>query len=74
MPLSFVKSGQKVILRDISWGHKFRKRLQDMGLTMGVEFKIVANNLNGAVVIKLRDTKLAIGRGMSEKILVEEII
>lgn len=71
MLLSMAIEGQNVILRDINWGYKLRKRLQDMGLTPGVEVNIVSSNSRGAFIIKLRGTKLVIGRGIAQKLLVD---
>ncbi|MTI67690.1 MAG: ferrous iron transport protein A [Firmicutes bacterium] len=73
MPLAMTKSGDNVVLKDISWGHRLKKRLQDMGLTPGVEIKVVSGNNRGAVIVSLRGSKLVLGRGMAQKILVESI-
>lgn len=72
MPLAMVNAGQKVRLKDIFWGKKLNKRLCDMGLTAGVEFDVVSN-AKGASMINLRGTKLVLGRGVAQKILVDLI-
>lgn len=52
------------------WG--FRKRLEDMGLTPGTKVTVVkAAPFNGPVEVYVRDSRLAIGRGMAERIFVE---
>ncbi len=73
MSLMMVRSGKKVVLKEITWGQKLRKKLQDMGLTPGVRFDIVSASSNGPVIIDIRGTRLALGRGILSKILVEEV-
>ncbi|MDH5702103.1 MAG: ferrous iron transport protein A [Candidatus Bathyarchaeota archaeon] len=52
------------------WG--FRKRLEDMGLTPGTKVTVVrAAPFNGPLEVHVRGSRLAIGRGMAERILVE---
>ena len=53
-------------------GWKFRKRLEDMGLTPGTEVTVVKSApFNGPLEVCARGSKLAIGRGMAERIFVE---
>jgi len=52
------------------WG--FRKRLEDMGLTPGTKVTVVKlAPFNGPLEVYVRGSRLAIGRGMAERILVE---
>jgi Fe2+ transport system protein FeoA len=52
------------------WG--FRKRLEDMGLTPGTKVTVVKSApFNGPLEVYVRGSRLAIGRGMAERILVE---
>jgi Fe2+ transport system protein FeoA len=48
------------------------KRLCDLGLTPGTVFTKVRGHNGGPVLIEVRDTKLALGHGLANKILVEE--
>ena len=53
-------------------GWRFEKRLEDMGLTPGTEVTVVRSApFNGPLEIRVRDSRLAIGRGMAERIFVE---
>ena len=53
-----------------AWG--FRKRLEDMGLTPGTKITVVKSApFRGPVEIHVRDSRLAIGKGMAERIFVE---
>lgn len=52
------------------WG--FRKRLEDMGLTPGTEVTVVRSApFRGPLEVHVRGSRLAIGRGMANRILVE---
>jgi Fe2+ transport system protein FeoA len=42
-----------------------------MGFTPGVEVTMIQNYTHGPLIVALRDTRLALGRGEAEKILVE---
>ena len=53
-------------------GWRFGKRLEDMGLTPGTEVTVVKSApFSGPLEIRVRGSRLAIGRGMAERILVE---
>jgi len=52
-----------------SWG--FQRRLEDMGLTPGTRVMVVKSApFHGPIEIHVRGSRLAIGRGMAERILV----
>jgi Fe2+ transport system protein FeoA len=52
------------------WG--FRKRLEDMGLTPGTRVTVVRSApFRGPLEVRIRGSRLAIGKGMAERIFVE---
>ncbi len=53
-------------------GNRFREKVYSMGLNPGVRFKILINSGHGPVELEVRQTKLAIGRGMTQKIKIRE--
>lgn len=71
MTLSRTDQGKEVTLKYISGGRGVRSRLYSMGLTPGVTLTVLNQGGAGPVMISLRDSRLAIGRGMAEKIFVE---
>ncbi len=51
------------------WG--FQKRLEDMGLTPGAKITVVKSApFHGPIELQVRGSRLAIGRGMAERIMV----
>ena len=71
MPLTMVSPGQEVAFKAMHGGRGVRSKLADLGLTPGVKLKVVSNGLPGPLIINVRDTKLALGYGMANKIMVE---
>jgi Fe2+ transport system protein FeoA len=52
------------------WG--FRKRLEDMGLTPGIRVTVVKSApFHGPLEVYVRGSRLALGKGMAERIFVE---
>jgi ferrous iron transport protein A len=48
-------------------------RLLDLGLTKGCVFEVVQASSKGPVLIEIRGTRIALGHGLANKILVEEV-
>lgn len=71
MPLVMARPGEEVFLVGIRAGFGLRKRLADMGLSPGVRLRIVHSQLPGPVIIELRGSRIALGRGMTQRIMVK---
>ncbi|MCK4568249.1 MAG: ferrous iron transport protein A [Candidatus Thorarchaeota archaeon] len=53
--------------------HNVRCRLLDMGLVPGTRVKVINNQNRGPILVEVRDSKMALGRGLASKILVYKI-
>lgn len=73
IPLSVVKPGEKVRLVAVHAGRGLRARLAAMGLTPGTEVQVVSNHQWGPVIVALKQTRLMLGRGMTQKIHVQSV-
>lgn len=83
LPLTGLKDGESGIIIAITgsprhghgrFGHNwgFKQRLEDMGLTPGTKVTIVKSApFHGPIELQVRGSRLAIGRGMAERILVK---
>jgi len=80
VPLTLLKNGETGIVTSIKTGHGrgfgrgwgFEKRLMDMGLTPGTKVTVVKSApFHGPLEIFVRGSRLALGRGMAERIFVE---
>ncbi len=70
LPLSMAKSGERVMVSRIGGTDDVRQHLQDLGFVVGSEVEIVSAPGNGNVIVKLRDSRLAITAKMAEKVMV----
>ena len=78
--LTVLKNGEIGIVTTVKMGHgkgrgqgwSFGKRLLDMGLTPGTKVMVVKTApFHGPVEILVRGSRLALGRGMAERVFVE---
>jgi len=70
MSLAVVQSGTQVHLLSIEGGHTLQGRLSALGFLPGVEIEVLQNNFGGPLIIKLRGSRMALGRGMAQKLIV----
>jgi ferrous iron transport protein A len=72
LPLTQAPPGHPVRLIEIDAGKALRHRLTELGLTPGVTLTVVQDD-GGPLLVTVRESRVALGRGMAEKILVREI-
>ena len=70
MPLSMVSSGEVVQVVAVRAGWGLQRRLADMGLTPGVQVRVMNSQRPGPVVLDIRGSRLALGYGVAHKIMV----
>lgn len=71
MPLAMVAPGEEVRLTAIRGGRRLRKRLADLGLNLGMTVRVIQRDRHGPLILAVKDGRLALGRGMAHKIMVE---
>ncbi len=71
-PLGMVNPGKEVTLAAIHGGRGLRARLTDMGLSEGVKLKVLHSHRFGPCIVLVGNTRLVLGYGMAQKILVRE--
>ena len=72
MPLSLVPEGRSVRLRRVQAGSGLAARLTAMGLLPGAQVQVCHNDRNGPVILGVNGSRLMLGRGMAEKVSVED--
>ena len=72
LPLAMVGTGQVVKLVRVAAGRILTRRLAELGLTPGVQLEILQDQ-GGPLLLAVRDSRLALGRGMAHKIIVETV-
>jgi len=71
-PLSKVEPDKEVSVVSIQGGKALKARLVAMGLNEGVKLKVLQSQANGPCLILVGETRLMLGYGMAQKILVKE--
>ena len=70
MPLAMAKTSERVIIKERAGGPNARARLASMGLRLGDQIEIINNTGQGRIILGRDLTRLAIGRGIAQKIMV----
>jgi len=74
LTLSASDVGKTYTLIKFSGGDSFRDKLYAIGLNPGISFKVLINSGRGPIELEVRRNKLAIGRGMADKIIIKEYV
>ena len=69
-PLSFVLDGERVVVKEINGGRGLNRRLCELGIGIGAAITVMQNS-GGPVIISMGGCRMALGKGVSTKILVE---
>ena len=70
--LTMARPGKKVTIVRIAGGAGRRARLTAMGLREGMTVRILHSHHPGPILVAADNTRLAIGRGMAQAIMVRE--
>lgn len=74
IPLSFVLVNDCAELIEIRGTPDFRKRMADLGLVSGTHVRVVQNTPNAPMIVAFRnDARLALGHGVSHKLIVKPL-
>ena len=69
--LSDVAAGEIATITDFQGGRMVNSRLASLGFTPGVRLDMSQNYGHGPLIVKVRGTRVALGRGEAAKIIVE---
>lgn len=72
MTLKDGQIGQNYIVEELKVEQQLRRRLEALGLIDGTKIQLMNQNRDGAVVFKVRGTRLAIGNKIAEAIHIRE--
>ena len=68
--LSDLRSGDRARVDTLFGGAGFRSRLAALGFTPGAEVRMLQNYGRGPVIVNIRDTRIALGRGEAKRVRV----
>lgn len=69
MPLSMVKEGEPNIIRKVGGKEETRRFLEKLGFVTGGMVTVVSE-INGNMIVNIKNSRVAIGKDMANKILV----
>lgn len=73
MTLRDAHVGHEYVVKELNLEQAIKRRLEALGLIHGTKVQKLNQNRNGAVVFKVRGTRLAIGDKIAASIFVEEV-
>ena len=79
LPLAMLPIGAKGKITGIRGGRRMARRLSDMGFIQDVEVTIVHSHAShnpghgGPLVVDVKDSRIALGRGVAMKIMGQEV-
>ena len=66
-------SGCSYSIKKLSLPLRLTLRLEVLGMTGGTDVLVMNNKSHGTMIIKIRGTRFALGKGITENIEVEEV-
>ena len=72
LPLTLAKPGERLVIKEISGGAGAKMRLLTMGLRTDDKIEVITNNNQGQLAIAADLKRYVLGRGLAEKIMVEQ--
>mgnify|MGYP002544887611 FL=1 len=69
MPLSLVKEGEPNIIKKVGGKEETRKFLENLGFVTGGTVTVISQT-GGNMIVNVKDSRVAIGKDMANKIMV----
>ena len=69
MPLNLASTGEIYSVKRIGGKPEVRQHLEEMGFTEGTEINVISS-VNGCVIVKVRESRVAINQQMASKIMI----
>lgn len=69
MPLSMAREGEPSVIRRVGGKEETRRFLENLGFVAGGTVTVVSQ-MNGNMIVNVKDSRVAIGKDMANKIMV----
>ncbi|MCM1065273.1 MAG: ferrous iron transport protein A [Eubacterium sp.] len=69
MPLTMARNGESNIIKKVGGREETRKFLENLGFVAGGAVTVISE-VGGNVIVNIKDSRIAIGREMANKIIV----
>ena len=70
LPLTMASQGEPVTIKKIGGKQETKKFLQSLGFVVGGTITVVSE-INGNMIVNVKDSRVAIGKDMANKIMVQ---
>ena len=69
MPIAYANVNEEYIVRKVGGSPETKRHLENLGFTVGTSVKVI-NEINGNVIVNVKEARIALGPDMSRKIMV----
>ena len=69
LPLSYANPGEESVIRKIGGSPEVKKHLENLGFVVGSNVTVVTT-LNGNVIVKVKESRVAINDELARKIMI----
>ena len=69
MPLNLADPGKEQIIRKVGGSPEVRQHLENLGFHVGGTVTVV-NTLNGSVIVKVKESRIALNDDMARRIMI----
>lgn len=69
MPLTFANTDKDYVVKKISGKPEVKKHLENLGFVAGAGVSVI-NTIGGNVIVKVKESRVAISREMAQKIMI----
>ena len=69
MPLSYANPGENITIKKVGGSPEVKKHLENLGFVVGGDVSVIST-VNGNVIVKIKETRVAISDEMARKIMV----
>lgn len=70
VPLTALEPGEPALVHALAGGRGVARRLAELGLVPGATVRVLSAGRGGPVLVEVRGSRIALGRGMADKVLV----
>lgn len=73
IPLSQLREGMVARIKYLTSGFGLQRKISALGIRIGKNVRVVSSHrFGGPIVVEVEGTRIAIGRGVANKIIVEQ--
>jgi len=69
MPLTMVNTGEENVIKKVGGKEETRRFLENLGFVAGAAITVISQ-VEGNIIVNIKDSRVAIGKDMANKIMV----